>query len=41
VVPRHLARFLLGAGYYRSIEEALKLVDVESLVELIELGAET
>jgi hypothetical protein len=28
---------LLGTGYYQSIDGALKLVDVESLVEVIEL----
>jgi hypothetical protein len=29
--------FLLGAGYYRRVGEALALVDAESLVEVIEL----
>jgi hypothetical protein len=27
--------FLLGAGYYRTVDEALRHVDVETLVEVI------
>jgi hypothetical protein len=29
--------YLLGAGYYRRLEDALALVDVETLVEVIPL----
>lgn len=29
--------FFLGAGSYRTVEDALRLVDAESLVEVIQL----
>jgi hypothetical protein len=40
--PQHWIRvsqhgFLLGAGYYRSPDDALALLDVETLVEVIPL----
>jgi hypothetical protein len=30
-------QILLGAGYYRHVEDALALVDIESLVEIVPL----